>query len=97
MKKCILSRAFNSIRRCLILCSELKTTIMFCDQVGDRFSKINKPTYGLSFKTIRMRAEKCVHCEFRETYNYSKDLRLSYKLCKELVVRLLQCSNSALQ
>jgi len=97
IKKCILSRAFNGIRRCLIICSKLNMMIMFCDQVRDRFSKINKLMYGPSFKTIRMCARKCVRCEFRETFKYSKDLQLSHKLCKELVVHFLQCSNLVFQ
>lgn len=88
-RKVILSRALNGISRCIFLCSKFQTTVMFCDQIRERYGKINESMNGPPFMHVRM---------FTIIYMLLAQVNLCYrmnlqhlcKLCTEFAVLLLQ-------
>ena len=67
-EKNILCRTFNGVGRCVILCSKLQTTIMFCDQVKYRYDKISELMNGSPFFCVRMYTVKSTRCKLKQTY-----------------------------
>jgi len=82
--KNILWRAFNGVSRCLILCSKLQTTVMFCDQVRYRYDKISKPMNGSPFFCERMYTAKCTCCKLKQTHVTER----TYGVCVSLAQSL---------